>query len=148
MSGQSLGGYEQQLGLDSSLPPSVGQRINSAIGDYVNGVIGGAEVLWGLIFNQAQTPRDILMPGGRPIGQPGTSPGVRELPGGTQGAQDLFGQLTQGGTATNNPRYPGTQVALPNNGGTIGIRPVSGSGDTAIDVNIPGLTDVTKIHFP
>lgn len=140
-----LGGYEVQLGLQTGTPPTIGQQIVNAIGGFVNGAISGATNLGNLIFNQ--TPQDILMPGGQPIGQPGTSASIREMPGGTQGAQGLFGQLTQGGTVTNDPRYPGTQVQLPNNGGIIGIRLQSNSGDSAIDVNVPGV-NFGKIHFP
>lgn len=71
------------------------------------------------------------------------------LPGGSEAAERLFGELTAGGVLVNKPRYPGTIVQLPENGGTVGIRPKSKSGDTAIDINIPGLKGkVDKLHFP
>ena len=115
----------------------------------INVIGAGASWLGNVIFSQGNTPTEILMPGGKLIGQPGTTPGIQTLPGGTQGAQDLFNQLSQGGTVINHPGYPGTLVQLPNNGGVVGIRPMSGSGDSAIDVNIPGLKGIVdKIHFP
>ena len=33
-------------------------------------------------------------------------------------------------------------------GGRVGLRPQSESGDPAVDVNIPEVPEVTKIHFP
>jgi hypothetical protein len=80
------------------------------------------------------------------IGNPGTSEDFRELPGGLSAAQGLFNKLCSGGTQVANDNYPGAMYEL-KNGGTVGLRAVSKSGDPAIDVNIPGV-DVTKIHFP
>ena len=91
------------------------------------------------------SPGDILMPGGQPIGTPGSRPGYQDVPGGSQEAQDLYDQLTQGGTPSTPPIYPGTGSKLPG-GGWVGIRPQSKSGGPAIDVNIPGIP-ITKIHF-
>ena len=96
---------------------------------------------------QPQSPSDILTPGGTPIGTPnGNDETIRNLPGGQQAAQELFGQLSAGGTPANQPTYPGTGVNLPG-GGFVGIRPASKSGGPAIDVNIPGI-NIGKIHFP
>jgi len=101
------------------------------------------------IFSESKTPEEQLMPGGNPIGEQGTSQGIRVLPGGSKAAEDLFGELSKGGKVVDKPGYPGTLVELPNSGGTVGIRPRSKSGDTAIDVNVPGLKGVVdKIHFP
>jgi hypothetical protein len=157
-------GYESP-GPQAGTPPFISPSVDKAIGNYVGGAIDGVKALitnpgqaWqnfqqnvfgGPLFNESKAPEQILMPDGKPIGQPGTTPGIREMPGGAQGAQDLFDQLSKGGTVTNNPRYPGTQVELPNNGGIVGIRPQSSSGDTAVDVNIPRLNGIVdKIHFP
>lgn len=43
-------------------------------------------------------PKDILMPGGVPVGVAGSRPEIRELPGGPTAAQDMFDELTSGGT--------------------------------------------------
>jgi hypothetical protein len=101
------------------------------------------------IFNSQQGPKEILTPGGVPIGTPnGSDETTRNLPGGQQAAEDLYGQLSQGGTPANSPTYPGSAVTLPG-GGFVGIRPgsASTSGVPAIDINIPGI-DIGKIHFP
>jgi RHS repeat-associated protein len=101
------------------------------------------------IVNNQQGPKEILTPGGVPIGTPnGNDETTRNLPGGQQAAEDLYGQLSQGGTPANSPTYPGSAVTLPS-GGFVGIRPgsASTSGVPAIDINIPGI-DIGKIHFP
>jgi hypothetical protein len=85
------------------------------------------------------------MPGGSPIGTPGSKSGIRELPGGLKGAEQMFDDLSAGSTLSMPPNYPG-QGCVPAGGGFIGLRPVSGSGDPAIDVNIPGIP-IKKLHF-
>lgn len=89
-------------------------------------------------------PKGIIAPGGKLIGEPGNGPRVRVLPGGDEAARNLFNQLSKGGTPYQS-NYPGTGVNLPN-GDFVGYRPVSGSGDPAVDVNIGGKN--TKFHFP
>jgi hypothetical protein len=95
-----------------------------------------------------KTIEDILLPGGKPLGQAGSKEAIRELKGGMNEAQSLFNELTQGGKAVSSPTYPGTLVRLPN-GGTVGLRTImSKSPGTAvtIDVNIPRIP-ITKIKF-
>ncbi len=166
-------GYQLVDGQLQPIPPSTRQTFTDFITDTAGGISSGAQRIWDLIIDVSNSgfqtiadiannvtlssgsnqnsspgssPLDILAPGGQPIGNPGTSPGIRELPGGLPAAQDLFGELSRGGTRIDKPGYPGTLVQLPNNGGTVGIRPVSGSGGPAIDINIPGFKG--KIHFP
>jgi len=101
------------------------------------------------IFNNQQGPKEILTPGGVPIGTAnGNDETTRNLPGGQQAAEDLYGRLSQEGTPANSPNYPGSAVNLPG-GGFVGIRPgsASTSGVPAIDINIPGI-DIGKIHVP
>jgi RHS repeat-associated protein len=144
----SSGGFEAQLGLQTGAPPSPIQQIGSWIGGFVNGAISGAVNLGNLIFSQP-TPQDILMPGGVLIGAPNRGdPTTRNVSGGDQAAQAIFGQLSQGGTPANRTNYPGTGVFLPG-GGFVGYRPGSEakSGVPAIDINIPGI-DIGKLHFP
>jgi hypothetical protein len=81
---------------------------------------------------------DLLMPGGRPIGVRGTGPRanarLREVQGGQAEAEQLFQELTQGGTDVTPPGYSGKLIALPGGRGKIGYRPASKSGPPTIDV--------------
>jgi len=134
------------------LPPIVipGTQQNN---DFVTATINAGRAIGnriGSIFNNnQQDPKDILVPGGVPIGTPnGKDETKRNLPGGQAAADELFGKLSQGGTPANSPTYPGTAVTLPG-GGFVGSRPSSAStsGVPSIDINIPGI-DIGKIHFP
>jgi hypothetical protein len=93
---------------------------------------------------------NLLNPGGNPIGVAGSSATIREVAGSTLAdAQNLFNQLSQGGTAVTGSTYRGTLVRLPG-GGTVGLRTVTtrSPGTIAtIDVNVPGVPGVTKIKF-
>jgi hypothetical protein len=91
-------------------------------------------------------PEDILTPNGVPIGTPSTGgdPTIRNVPGGPDAAGQIFDQLSQGGSRHHGD-YPGTAVALPN-GGFVGIRGADTDSPT-IDVNIPGILQVSKLHF-
>jgi hypothetical protein len=87
------------------------------------------------------------MPNGNPIGSAGSRPTIREVNGGSAEANELFTQLSQGGTRANG-NYPGILINLPG-GGTVGIRTVmSNSPGTAvtIDINIPNIP-IDKIKF-
>jgi hypothetical protein len=89
---------------------------------------------------------DKVMPYGRPIGRRGSGPDVRELPGGSAAAKELFDYLRVGGTEhRSEPNL--TVVRLPSKAGFVTFREKSGSGDSAIDINVPGVT-VKRIHFP
>ncbi len=87
---------------------------------------------------------DILMPGGSPLGQPGSSPDIREVPGGLNEAYDMFAELTNGATPVTDSTHPNL-FRLPG-GGTVGLRAVSKAGPPTIDVNIPGIP-IRKIKF-
>src|SRR5262245_18708427 len=64
-----------------------------------------------------RTIEEILMPGGKPIGQRGTgrrvSAKVREVVGGRSEAERIFQELSQGGVDITPPGHPGTLVELP-----------------------------------
>jgi hypothetical protein len=92
-----------------------------------------------------QSPAEILQPGGELIGTPGTSTGIRELPGNQREAEELYERLSAGGREAAPPGYSGRAVELPD-GGFVGLRLESKSGGPAIDVNIPGI-EITRIHF-
>jgi hypothetical protein len=85
------------------------------------------------------------MPGGSPVGTAGSNPAIRELPGGLEGAEDFFGELTNGWNDITPSNYPGTLMESPG-GGVAGLRPASKSGPPTIDVNIPGIP-IDKIKF-
>jgi hypothetical protein len=101
-----------------------------------------------LAINRAETRRILekIMPNGAPIGAPGTARDIRELPGGLQAAQDMFGYLRVGGSTSRSD----TDIAivkLPANAGYLTFRPVSRSGDPAIDINLTQRR-LIKLHFP
>jgi len=91
------------------------------------------------------SPKDLLMPQGKPLGTKGRKASIREVPGGPQAADDFFKELTVGGKPVVVPTYPGKMVDLPA-GGRVGLRPKSKSGVPTIDVDIPGIP-VKKIKF-
>jgi hypothetical protein len=82
---------------------------------------------------------DILMPGGNPIGVKASGPRararLREVPGGLRAAEQLFNELSQGGTDVTPPAYRGTLIELPDGRRVIGFRPSSRGGPPTIDVN-------------
>jgi RHS repeat-associated protein len=95
-----------------------------------------------------ESPAEIVMPGGSPIGTPG-SRGVRELTGNAGDAKAMFTRLTRGAKPIQTTTYPGSLMQLPN-GGTVGLRTVmSRSPNTAATIDIRGVDGVPdmKIKF-
>jgi hypothetical protein len=90
-------------------------------------------------------PRELIRPGGKPLGIPGQSSGVRELTGGKEDAERIFESLTKGGKDVTQSNHVGRVVELPE-GGHIGYRPFSRSGEPTIDVNLPG-ESIREIKF-
>ena len=88
------------------------------------------------------TPDELVRPRGTPIGRPGTTPGIREVPS-AKDLDELFEQLRKHGTPTKS-RYPGSGYDLPG-GGFVGRRESKRFGPT-LDINIPGVPDVKKVH--
>jgi len=91
------------------------------------------------------SPQDLLQPEGEPIGEPGSSPEIRELPGGGAAAEGMFGKLTEGGKDVTPADHPGKLVRLPD-GSYIGLRPQSQSGPPTVDVKVPGV-GIKKVKF-
>ena len=91
------------------------------------------------------SPEDLLMPGGKPIGTKGTRVSIRELPGGEDEAREFFNRLSASGLPAAPSTYPGVAVDLPG-GGRVGLRIVSKSGVTTVDVDIPGIP-IKKLKF-
>ncbi|HZP86042.1 MAG TPA: RHS repeat-associated core domain-containing protein [Burkholderiales bacterium] len=149
---QDAGGFEGITDTRTGPPHSTAQQV---LGGVLNGLANPVDTVrqfinnLGLIFNEAKSPAEILMPGGVPIGTSNRrDETTRNVQGGEQAALAIFGQLTQGGVPANKPDYPGTGVIIPG-GGFVGYRSASNSksGVPAIDVNIPGI-DIGKLHFP
>lgn len=92
-----------------------------------------------------QTAKDILYPGGKPIGIRGKRNEVRMENGGEKSARALYKKLSKGGTSDTPLGYPGEGTRLPN-GDWIWYRPSSSSGQPTIDININGVP-FRKIHF-
>jgi hypothetical protein len=90
--------------------------------------------------------QDILVPAGGPIGTPslGGDETIRDVPGGQVAALEIYNQLASGGTPYRG-RYPGTAVEFPD-GGFVGIRGAD-TDNPIIDINLPGIPEVTKLHF-
>ncbi|HEV7996130.1 MAG TPA: hypothetical protein VGP52_07715 [Stellaceae bacterium] len=88
---------------------------------------------------------DKVMPSGVPIGQPGRSARVRELPGGVAAAENLFDYLRVGATVSRSDVNISV-IELPSNAGFITFRPQSRSVGPAIDLNISGIP-FKIIHF-
>jgi hypothetical protein len=131
-----------------NLPAAEGARAITLNADGSVAIQLGATVSVG--STAAEPPRDgkaieILRPGGRLIGEPGSGPSIRILHGGKAEAEALFQQLAEGGEVVGGTTYPGTRVRLPE-GGFVGLRLVSTSGPITIDVEIPGV-GVDKIKF-
>lgn len=88
---------------------------------------------------------DRVIPNGQPIGRRGGGLDVRELPGGTDAARTLFDYLRVGGTELRSTPNM-TIIKLPGNAGFVTFRHRSRSGDSAVDLNVPGVR--LKLHFP
>jgi RHS repeat-associated protein len=89
---------------------------------------------------------EVLTPDGEPVGnvQGGATPDVRTVKPGELD-EVIDGLKGLGAKPASKPNYPGDWFDLPNNQGGFGIRDSKGSGRT-VDVKIPDVPDVTKIH--
>ncbi len=106
---------------------------------------GSKNIVSQAIASQQKTPLDILMPGGDPIGEPGRSAGVRQLPGGEAEMKRVFQDLTVMGELAS-ATYPGVKYNLPG-GGAVGLRLSRDWGWTIDIMGVLGVT-YTKIHLP
>ena len=89
---------------------------------------------------------DVLLPAGHPIGTPsqGGDETIRNVAGGPERAREIYEQLAKDG-APYRGDYPGRGVEL-EDGGFVGIRGEHTATPT-IDVNIPTVPEVRKLHF-
>jgi len=85
----------------------------------------------------------ILMPGGKLIGEAGSSADIRVLHEGLGEAKTMFDQLRTGGEVVKGSTYPGTLVKLPD-GGTVGLRTLmTKSPNTVATIDVQGVRGIT-----
>jgi hypothetical protein len=124
----------------SAVGDALGGAAEGAIGEGVDALAADAETV-------TQSLVDYLAPNGAPIGNAGTSPWIRELPGGSDAAEQMFQGLTKGGTLDPSLSYSGIRYFMPD-GSYVGYRPISESGPPTIDLNIPSFgKTLQKLKF-
>jgi hypothetical protein len=101
-----------------------------AIGDGVEAIAAEASAVTQRLIN-------LLAPNGVLIGAAGSRPWIRELFGGSDVAEQMFQDLTEGGTPYMPATYTGTAGYMMRDGSWIGYRPISESELPTIDLNIP-----------
>lgn len=123
----------------------------SALGDAVGGEAAGgaaADTALGDASSYTQRFIDMLTPNGSLIGEAGSRSWIRELPGGSDAAEQMFQDLTEGGIPDLPATYSGSQGFRMPDDSWIGYRPTSTSGPPTIDLNIVPLRDtIRKLKF-
>ena len=89
--------------------------------------------------------RELLVPGGEPIGEPGERL-IRRVPDDVDEAESLFLKLSELGELAEKPGHPGQLVQLGDEG-TVGFRRTSKSGEPTIDVGLECVPEIRKIKF-
>lgn len=90
---------------------------------------------------------DVLMPGGKAIGQRRDGAQTRDVPGQEAGASRLYDRLTAGATDITPKNFPGFVRKLPS-GQTITYRqPSRAQSAPTIELNIPGIP-IRRLRFP
>lgn len=92
-----------------------------------------------------ETPADILMPGGKPVGIAGSGPVLRQLPGGEAAAKALFDRLGASGKVTR--RANGAEFALLPGGGRVFFGKENADSYPRLGIRINGVP-VIGIEFP
>ena len=92
--------------------------------------------------------RELLVPGGEPIGEAGRHPDIRVLPGDIAAAREFLQKFRELGqvVAEAPANYPGEMVLL-GSGDRVGLRSRSKSGEPTIDVTVEYVPEVRKIKF-
>jgi hypothetical protein len=94
-----------------------------------------------------ETLADVLMPGGKPVGQAAGAAQTRDLPGQDTAAKNLFERITAGATDVTPKDFQGLVRKLPN-GQTVTFRyPTRSGGVPTIELNVPGIA-VRRVRFP
>jgi hypothetical protein len=92
-----------------------------------------------------ETLADVLLPGGKPVGQ--TSKQMRELAGGEQAANALFNRLTAGASDVTPPNFPGVVRKRPDGATVTYLLPVKGGAPPTILVEAAKVP-ITELQFP
>ncbi|HUZ18500.1 MAG TPA: RHS repeat-associated core domain-containing protein [Spirochaetia bacterium] len=140
-------------GISALLAGEIGGVLIGKAAGIVGGLLGrgtsaAAESLTpNAVEAEASSILNVLKPGGKLIGTPGSSPKIRILPGSMKEAEGLFNQLAKFGEPVEGSGYPGQQIELPG-GGRIGLRSGGSSGPyPTIDVQgVPNL-GIREIKF-
>jgi hypothetical protein len=124
------------------------RRLAVALDKFISDFFNAPSQLIDWIFSPGAptTAGEVLAPNGQPVGtvEGSAIPDVRTVtPGQMDGITDGLKRL--GATPSSRPRYPGDWYDLPNNQGGFGVRNSPKNGRT-VDVNIPGVSDVTKVR--
>ncbi len=92
--------------------------------------------------------RELLAPGGSPLGEPGRSRrgDVRVVGGGLEAARKLLDELSALGELTNAASYRGTLISFGGEG-RIGLREHSKSDEPTMDVQVQCVPEIRKIKF-
>ena len=93
-----------------------------------------------------QRIREVLVPGGEPVGESGRRPDVRLIVGQLGEAESFFGRLRELGEVIEVTDYPGVLVRLGEEG-NVGLRSASKSGEPTIDVGLECVPEIRKIKF-
>jgi hypothetical protein len=90
--------------------------------------------------------RELLVPDGTLIGDPGRRRGVRVVQGGLRVAGELMGELEALGEPTHKEDYDGRMVQLSEEG-AVGLRRRSKSGEPTMDVQVQWVSEIRKVKF-
>ncbi len=90
--------------------------------------------------------RELLVPAGEALGEPGRRRGIRVVPGGIHAAGELFARLAELGTLVDVPGFDGALVDFGEEG-RVGFRRRSLSGEPTIDVSVQSVPRIRKIKF-
>lgn len=90
--------------------------------------------------------RELLVPGGAPIGRSGSRANIRVVLGDVETARELLRELEVLGQRETLAGYDGVSIDL-GGGDRAGLRERSGSGEPTMDVTIGYVPEVWKIKF-
>lgn len=127
------------LGDTSGLSEGFGNAAEATTGSGIGDALGATTEDIGAVTKKLV---DTLMPEGKLIGEAGSNPLIRELPGGSGAAEQMFQDLTEGGIPYTKP-YNGIGFTMPD-GSFIGYRSLSNSGLSTIDINVAPLKNIIK----
>jgi hypothetical protein len=90
--------------------------------------------------------RELLVPDGVPLGEPGRGRAVRVVQGGLQAAEQLMDELEALSEPSRRGDYDGRMVQLGEEG-TVGLRHRFKSGEPTLDVQVQCVPEIRKAKF-